>query len=113
MAQLTAKKTAITQLELSTIGFVGCALAMYMMWWDKPFDVEHRVPIVCPPARRDSVTARLRAMFEERYSSKFLAPTWEDFVRERRIRNWAYMDDLGIGTYHRMRSRHKWGDPSY
>lgn len=32
----------ITQLELSTIDFVICALIMYLLWWEKPFGVEQR-----------------------------------------------------------------------
>lgn len=35
----------ITELELATAGFVLCALVMYVMRWDKPFDVEHRTII--------------------------------------------------------------------
>lgn len=79
------------------MGFVGCAVIMYLFWWNKPFDVEHSVPIICPHKDRDRVISRLRIMFEERYSSRFLSPDWDDFLRERRIRNWAYMDDIGLG----------------
>lgn len=91
---------AITQLELATMGFVGCALLMYILWWDKPFDVEHSVIINCPAKDQDRILPRLREMFEARYNSKFLAPSWYDFLREARIPNWAYMDEgsLGIGT---------------
>lgn len=35
----------ITQLELSTMAFVACALIMYMLWWDKPYGVERRTTI--------------------------------------------------------------------
>ena len=40
---------------------------------------------------------RLRGMFEERYSSRFLSTDWDDLLREGRIKNWAYMLDLGLG----------------
>ena len=91
---------AITQLELATMGFVGCALIMYILWWNKPFDVEHSVAIDCPAKDQDRILLRLREMFEVRYDSQFLSPGWSDFLREERIPNWAYMDEgsLGIGT---------------
>ena len=92
-------QTAITELELATMGFVGCALVMYLMWWNKPFDVEHSIAIACPQERREDIIHRLRAMFEARYASKFLSPSWNDLLRERRIRNWAYIHDIGLGTH--------------
>ena len=90
---------AITQLELATMGFVGCALVMYILWWDKPFDVEHSLAINCPAEDQDRILQRVREVFETRYSSEFLAPDWNDFLREQRIPNWAYLDEgsLGIG----------------
>ncbi|KAH0538934.1 hypothetical protein FGG08_004525 [Glutinoglossum americanum] len=36
-----AARLPITELELATIAFVVCALAMYFFWWDKAFGVEH------------------------------------------------------------------------
>jgi hypothetical protein len=36
----------ITQLELSTMAFVMCALIMYLLWWDKPFGVEQRIVLI-------------------------------------------------------------------
>jgi hypothetical protein len=36
----------ITQLELATIAFIVCALVMYTLWWDKPYDVEHTTIIM-------------------------------------------------------------------
>lgn len=90
---------AITQLELATMGFVCCALVMYILWWHKPFDVEQPVAIDCPAKDQDRIRQRLREMFEARYDSKFLAPSWNDLLREQRIPNWAYMPEgsLGIG----------------
>ncbi len=91
---------AITQLELATMGFVCCALIMYILWWNKPFDVEHSVAIDCPAKDQDRILLRLREMFEVRYDSQFLSPDWSDFLHGERITNWAYMDEesLGIGT---------------
>lgn len=37
-----AEGHAISQLELSTLAFIPCALAMYILWWQKPFGVERR-----------------------------------------------------------------------
>ena len=90
---------AITQLELATMGFVVCALVLYILWWHKPFDVQHSIAIDCPPNDQDRILQRLREMFEARYNSKFLSPSWNDMLREQRIPNWAYMDEgsLGIG----------------
>jgi hypothetical protein len=36
----------ITQLELATMAFIVCALVMYTLWWDKPYDVEHTTVIM-------------------------------------------------------------------
>ncbi len=94
---------AITQLELATMGFVGCALVLYILWWHKPFDVEHSIAIDCPPNDQDRILQRLREMFEARYDSRFLSPSWNDMLREQRIPNWAYMDEgslgIGMGNY--------------
>lgn len=38
----------ITQLELATMGFVICSLAMYVLWWDKPFDVDYTTSLKTP-----------------------------------------------------------------
>ncbi|KAF5575510.1 hypothetical protein FPCIR_13132 [Fusarium pseudocircinatum] len=37
-----AQGHAISQLELSTLAFIPCALAMYILWWQKPFGIERR-----------------------------------------------------------------------
>ncbi len=95
--RLLTARTAVTELELATMGLVGCALVMYLLWWDKPFDVQHSLFINCPLKDRDRVIRRLSEIFQERYASKFLSPDWEDFLRERRLRNWAYMNDIGLG----------------
>lgn len=55
-----ANGLAITQLELTTLGFVICALAMYVLWWHKPFDVDYVAYIgspgtLMPPRIRDSL----------------------------------------------------------
>jgi len=39
----TAQGLAITELELSTAAFVMCAFVMYVLWWEKPFDMERRI----------------------------------------------------------------------
>jgi len=79
------------------MGFVGYALVMYILWWDKPFSVEHTIDVNCPYGLHDEVCSLLQDMFEARYSSKFLSPTWKDFRRMQRIPNWAYMSDIGLG----------------
>jgi hypothetical protein len=33
----------ITQIELMTLSFVVCALVMYGLWWNKPFDAEREI----------------------------------------------------------------------
>ncbi|KAF5536636.1 hypothetical protein FMEXI_10236 [Fusarium mexicanum] len=38
----TAQGHAISQLELATLAFIPCALAMYSLWWQKPFGIERR-----------------------------------------------------------------------
>jgi hypothetical protein len=38
---------AISELELATMAFVFCALVMYILWWEKPFDVERRHVVAC------------------------------------------------------------------
>ncbi|KAH0558612.1 hypothetical protein GP486_004734 [Trichoglossum hirsutum] len=49
----------ITQLELVTLAFVCCALAMYGFWWYKPFDVERGTIVICPVSRRNEVITKL------------------------------------------------------
>ncbi|CZR55538.1 uncharacterized protein PAC_05426 [Phialocephala subalpina] len=46
----TVEGTAISELELSTCGFVLCSLTAYALWWNKPYDVEHRTIIELPKA---------------------------------------------------------------
>jgi hypothetical protein len=65
----------------------------------KAFETEYTVTIHCPHEIRVAVILRMRAMFEQTYTSKFLAPTWDVFIKEQRVRNWAYMDDLGLGRH--------------
>ncbi len=79
------------------MGFVGCALVLYLLWWDKPFDVEYSVPIYCPKRGRERVINRLREIFEARNASHFISPDWEEFLKEQRIRNWAYLDESSLG----------------
>jgi hypothetical protein len=44
----------ISQLELATMAFVFCALIMYILWWDKPFGVEHRTIVTFPTLKDES-----------------------------------------------------------
>ncbi|KAL4874586.1 hypothetical protein BJY04DRAFT_225835 [Aspergillus karnatakaensis] len=37
----------LTHLELSTLAFIPCALAMHAFWWNKPFDAQHAIPLLC------------------------------------------------------------------
>lgn len=37
---------SITELELATMAFIVCALAMYFFWWNKPFGIEQRLVMV-------------------------------------------------------------------
>lgn len=46
-----AKRLPISQLEINTIGHVFCALAIFILWFDKPKDVQIRTPITAPWAR--------------------------------------------------------------
>jgi hypothetical protein len=50
----------ITQLELSTMAFVACALMMYLLWWDKPFGVEQRLVITSVTYMTTEEEKRLR-----------------------------------------------------
>src|SRR4051794_41047383 len=45
----TSQGLAITELELSTGAFVFCAFIMYMLWWEKPFDMERRIIVTGTP----------------------------------------------------------------
>ncbi|WXC67367.1 hypothetical protein SNK03_013158 [Fusarium graminearum] len=50
-----AEGHAISQLELSTLAFIPCALAMYILWWQKPFGVERRRVLFRLPNAMDSL----------------------------------------------------------
>lgn len=56
------------------MGFGGCALVLYLLWWDKPFDVDYSVPIYYPERGRERVINRLREIFEARNASHFIYP---------------------------------------
>lgn len=90
-------RPAFSQLELATIAFVVCAVVEYLLWWDKPFDVDQPVAITCPRRNSNLVAERMKEMFAERYKSRFLSFEWEDLLRMKRIPNWAYMEDIGLG----------------
>jgi hypothetical protein len=53
----------ITQLELATMAFIVCALVMYTLWWDKPYDVEHTTTITI---REEPEPERLMFKYEDR-----------------------------------------------
>lgn len=38
---LVAQRIPISLLELNTFGHAVCALAIYILWWEKPFEVEY------------------------------------------------------------------------
>ncbi|KUJ24454.1 uncharacterized protein LY89DRAFT_679591 [Mollisia scopiformis] len=64
VVQCIARKSVgddISELELSTCGFVLCSLVAYGLWWDKPQDVEHRTVIQMPKteAADDAVSRAL------------------------------------------------------
>ncbi|KAL8660892.1 MAG: hypothetical protein Q9202_006124 [Teloschistes flavicans] len=41
----TADGLPLTLLELNTLAHTICALAMYILWWNKPYDVHESVPL--------------------------------------------------------------------
>jgi hypothetical protein len=49
----------LTQLELTTLAIVCCALATYGFWWYKPFGVERGTTVLCPVSRRNEVISKL------------------------------------------------------
>ena len=55
----------ITELELATMAFVVCSLIMYILWWHKPFDVEHKTVITCPASMRTSVLEALTLEWDD------------------------------------------------
>lgn len=59
-----ARGLSVSQLELATIAFAVCALAMYGFWWHKPFNVERRhvlVKITRIDSNNDSKTSKDKA----------------------------------------------------
>jgi hypothetical protein len=50
----------ITELELATMALTFCALIMYILWWDKPFGVEHKVTIYT--TYDSNITATIEAL---------------------------------------------------
>lgn len=38
---LVAQRIPISLLELNTFGHAVCALLIYLVWWEKPFEVDH------------------------------------------------------------------------
>lgn len=57
---------AITELELATMAFIVCALAMYFFWWYKPFGIEQRWILVrTTKPGNESVRTQGRAVYSE------------------------------------------------
>ncbi|EAW12093.1 uncharacterized protein ACLA_008530 [Aspergillus clavatus NRRL 1] len=65
----------ITELELTTLAFIFCALIMYWFWWDKPFDVQTPTILFCPPEKakqmREVIKKRYRFLLEENEDPSF------------------------------------------
>jgi hypothetical protein len=66
----------ITQLELATMAFIVCALVMYTLWWDKPYDVEHTTTITI---REEPKPERLTFKYEDRVAD-LPFETFEDMI---------------------------------
>ncbi|KAH7091101.1 hypothetical protein FB567DRAFT_517958 [Paraphoma chrysanthemicola] len=48
----------LTTLELSTLAYIPCATLMYLLWWDKPYEVNVPTPVqLIPQARPHDVVA--------------------------------------------------------
>jgi len=39
----------ITQLEISTCAYIVCAIGTWVLWWDKPYNVQYPIMIPAPP----------------------------------------------------------------
>ncbi|KAK1749721.1 hypothetical protein QBC47DRAFT_311459, partial [Echria macrotheca] len=59
-----ASRLPLTLLELNTIAHVACAFVAYVLWWNKPLDVEQPVVLACGKGRRPLVAAM--CMFSRR-----------------------------------------------
>jgi hypothetical protein len=66
----------ITQLELATMGFVICALVMYILWWDKPFNVEYTTSLKAPGNWDQSIRASRPWQYEGRVPDL----SWDDIL---------------------------------
>ena len=42
------------------MALVLCAFVMYILWWDKPFDVEHKTIILVPASMKGAVIREIR-----------------------------------------------------
>ncbi|CAK7235773.1 hypothetical protein SBRCBS47491_009409 [Sporothrix bragantina] len=55
---------AITQLELTTMAFVLCAVVTYLLWWDKPLDADQPIVFFLPGAEEDAMARLLDLRFQ-------------------------------------------------
>lgn len=53
---------AISELELATIAFIICAIAMYSFWWSKPFGAEQRCLTVAIFPSQESVRTWMQSI---------------------------------------------------
>ncbi|KAF5632705.1 hypothetical protein F52700_6241 [Fusarium sp. NRRL 52700] len=56
---------AISQLELSTLAFIPCALTMYVLWWQKPFDIERRHTLLRLPEEMNNLPADFKFSIDD------------------------------------------------
>ncbi|KAE8450672.1 hypothetical protein EG329_006017 [Mollisiaceae sp. DMI_Dod_QoI] len=55
-----AEGAGISELELSTCGFVMCSLLTYLFWWNKPYGIEHRTIVQFPESSEARVLETMK-----------------------------------------------------
>ena len=85
---------SITQLELATMAFIVCALVMYTLWWDKPYDVEYTTTIAIREEPKPE--RRLTFTYEDRVadlsSDTFMDMMW-GFITDKTFSEIRVSDD--------------------
>lgn len=75
------QRIPISLLELNTVGHAICAVLVYILWWEKPFEVDY------PTMIQGQVLWDIRSLIWMRYNRSSAA---ESFKRD--LRNWLESD---------------------
>ena len=76
-----AQRIPISLLELNTWGHAICALFFYVIWWDKPYDVEHPIMLERAEGLCHDLD-QIRSMASQSRTTKDLQLAWRSALQQ-------------------------------